>query len=105
MSAMPSAKIPRRVSADSTESSSPAVRRKFYCAGHGRQVRAFPLAPVRPELPLALADELLDFYAFIFCQGGFRVLGMTFEQFLLVVATVVPGRLRPTYDHMGDRFP
>ncbi len=41
-----------------------------------------------------MPDELVDFYAFIFYQGGFRHLGMTFEQFLLVVATVNPRRLR-----------
>jgi hypothetical protein len=52
-----------------------------------------------------MPDELVDFYAFIFCQGGFRHLGMTFEQFLLVLATVNPGRLRPTYDYSGDHFP
>jgi hypothetical protein len=105
MSAMRAANVPRRASADSTDSSSPVVWRKLHCAGHGREVRAFPLAPVRPELPPALPDELLDFYAFIFCQGGFRQLGMTFEQFLLVVATVLPGRLRPTYEYAGDRLP
>ncbi len=36
---------------------------------------------------------MLDLYAFLFCQGGFRHLGMTFEQFLLVVAFVAPGEL------------
>jgi hypothetical protein len=38
-------------------------------------------------------DEVLDLYAFLFCQGGFRQIGMTFEQFLLVIATFKPGDL------------
>jgi hypothetical protein len=41
-------------------------------------------------------DEVLDLYAFLFCQGGFRQLGMTFEQFLLVIATFKPGDLTAT---------
>jgi hypothetical protein len=49
--------------------------------------RPFPEAPARPALP-PIPDEILDLYAFIFCQGGFRRLGMTFEQFLLVAAVV-----------------
>jgi hypothetical protein len=36
---------------------------------------------------------MLELYAFIFCQGGFRQLGMTFEQFLLVAAAVKPADL------------
>ena len=101
MSAMAAANVPARPPAGSTESSSPVVRRKFYTAAHPRDVRA----SARPELPPALADELVDFYAFIFCQGGFRHLGMTFEQFLLVVATVLPGRLRPTYEYVDNHMP
>jgi len=31
---------------------------------------------------------MLELYAFIFCQGGFRQLELTFEQFLLVAAAV-----------------
>jgi hypothetical protein len=47
-------------------------------------------------LPVAIRDEVLDLYAFLFCQGGFRHLGMTFEQFLLVIATFKPGDLTAT---------
>ncbi|MFZ0678507.1 hypothetical protein [Candidatus Binatus sp.] len=47
-------------------------------------------------MPVAIADEVLDLYAFLFCQGGFRNLGMTFEQFLLVIATFKPGDLNAT---------
>jgi hypothetical protein len=50
--------------------------------------RAFPMASTVPSLPAAIPDELLDLYAFRFRQRGFRNVGMTFEQFLLVVATV-----------------
>jgi hypothetical protein len=52
--------------------------------------RAFPMASTVPRLPAAIPDELLDLYAFRFRQGGFRHVGMTFEQFLLVVATLKP---------------
>lgn len=104
MSAMPSENA-SRTHTDLIESSSPAIRRKIDRANQGRNVRAFPLVNACPELPPALADKLLDFYAFIFCQGGFRRLGITFEQFLLCVATVRPGRLRPSYEYEGDRFP
>jgi hypothetical protein len=55
-----------------------------------REPRTFPQASTRPALPLNLSDELVEFYAFVFCQGGFRQLEMTFEQFLLVVAAVKP---------------
>ncbi|MGA8643226.1 MAG: hypothetical protein WB650_15075 [Candidatus Binatus sp.] len=47
-------------------------------------------------MPVAIRDEVLDLYAFLFCQGGFRNLGMTFEQFLLVIATFKPGELTAT---------
>ena len=55
--------------------------------------RDFPIAPSVPNLPAAIRDEVLDLYAFLFCQRGFRQLGMTFEQFLLVMTTLRPGDL------------
>ena len=55
-----------------------------------REPREFPEASTQPTLPLAISDELVEFYAFIFCQGGFRRLDMTFEQFLLVAAVIKP---------------
>jgi len=58
--------------------------------------RAFPLASTPPTLPSAIRDEMLEFYAFIFCQGGFRQLDMTFEQFLLVAAALKPTDLLAT---------
>ena len=58
-----------------------------------REPRAFPESPTRPTLPMTIRDEMLELYAFIFCQGGFRHLGMTFEQFLLVAAAIKPADL------------
>ena len=58
--------------------------------------RVFPEASTSPELPMIIRDETLEFYAFVFCQGGFRKLGMTFEQFLLVAAAIKPADLPST---------
>jgi hypothetical protein len=63
-----------------------------------REPRAFPEALTRPILAATIRDEMLEFYAFIFCQGGFRQLEMTFEQFLLVAAAIKPADLRATRD-------
>ena len=62
----------------------------------GPDLRDFPIASTVPSMPVAIRDEVLDLYAFLFCQGGFRQLGMTFEQFLLVLATFKPGDLNAT---------
>ncbi len=61
-----------------------------------REPRAFPQALAHLTLPARIRDEILEFYAFIFCQGGFRQLGMTFEQFLLVAAAIKPADLPAT---------
>lgn len=58
-----------------------------------REPRAFPEAPARLTLPTSIRDEMLEVYAFIFCQGGFHQLGLTFEQFLLVAAAIKPSDL------------
>jgi len=51
-----------------------------------------------------MSDEVLELYAFLFCQGGFRQLGMTFEQFLLVIAAFKPGDLTATIrETVGSR--
>jgi hypothetical protein len=55
-----------------------------------REPHAFPEASARPTLPEKISDEMVEFYAFVFCQGGFRQLDMTFEQFLLVAAVIKP---------------
>ena len=57
---------------------------------------AFAEAITSPMLPMTIRDEMLEFYAFVFCQGGFRQLGMTFEQFLLVAAAIKPADLPAT---------
>jgi hypothetical protein len=58
--------------------------------------RMFPLSSSMPELPLKIPDQIIDFYAFVFCQGGFRNLGLTFEQFLAVISVVRFTELWPT---------
>ena len=55
-------------------------------------------AVFRPLSLLKVSDEILDYYAFLFCQRGFRSLGMTFEQFLEVVDAIRPGGLRASRD-------
>jgi hypothetical protein len=50
--------------------------------------RPFPIVADASNLPVRIPDGLLNYYAFIFCQDGFQQLGMTFEQFLLVVDVV-----------------
>ena len=55
-----------------------------------REPRAFPEAETGPTLPTTIRDEMLELYAFTFCQGGFRQVGMTFEQFLMVAAAIKP---------------
>jgi len=63
--------------------------------------RRFPIVSSLPRLPLMIPDEILDYYGWVFCQGGFLNLQMTFEQFLTVVAAVSPNGLCPEYD-AGD---
>lgn len=60
--------------------------------------RRFPVVSSMPRLPLMIPDEILDYYGWVFCQGGFVNLQMTFEQFLTVVAAVSPSGLCPEYD-------
>jgi hypothetical protein len=64
--------------------------------------RRFPLVSTLPRLPLMIPDEILDYYGWVFCQGGFLNLQMTFEQFLAVVAAVSPSGLCPEYDDSGS---
>jgi hypothetical protein len=61
-----------------------------------REPRAFPEAETRPTLPTTIRDEMLELYAFTFCQGGFRQAGMTFEQFLMVAAAIKAADLAAT---------
>ena len=68
-----------------------------------REPRAFPEASRPRALPTSIRDEMVEFYAFVFCQGGFRQVGMTFEQFLLVVAAVKPADLPATREETRTR--
>src|ERR1700691_2279356 len=65
---------------------------------HLEAPRRFPIVSSLPRLPLMIPDEILDYYGWVFCQGGFLNLQMTFEQFLTVVAAVSPTGLCPEYD-------
>ncbi len=65
--------------------------------------RQFPVVSTLPRLPVMIPDEILDYYGWVFCQGGFLNLQMTFEQFLTVVAAVSPSGLCPEYE--GDPAP
>jgi hypothetical protein len=67
-------------------------------ARHLDAPRRFPLVTTLPRLPIMIPDEILDYYGWVFCQGGFLNLQMTFEQFLAVVAAVSPSGLCPEYD-------
>ena len=63
--------------------------------------RPFPSVSTTPRLPTMIPDEILEYFGWVFCQGGFLNLLMTFEQFLSVVAAVNPGALCPEYDANG----
>ena len=65
---------------------------------HPDAPRGFPFVSSLPRLPPMIPDEILDYYGWVFCQGGFLNLQMTFEQFLIVVAAVSPTALCPEYD-------
>jgi hypothetical protein len=60
--------------------------------------RLFPSASTTPRLLLTIPDEILHYFGWVFCQGGFVNLHMTFEQFLAVVARASPAALCPEYD-------
>ena len=74
----------------------PPMRIKQTRTVRAREPREFPEARTWPTLPPSIRDEMLELYAFIFCQGGFHKLGMTFEQFLLVAAAIKPADLPAT---------
>jgi hypothetical protein len=68
---------------------------EFHAAGGPRQ---FPVASTSPRMPVMIPDEKLDYYGWLFLQGGFPNLNMTFEQFLMVVAAVKPSGLAREVD-------
>jgi hypothetical protein len=70
-----------------------------------REPRAFPEASTSPALPTTIRDEMVEFYAFVFCQGGFRQVGMTFEQFLLVKPADLPATREETRTRTFELIP
>lgn len=66
--------------------------------------RHFPVASTSPRLPASIPDEILDYYGWVFCQGGFQSLKMTFEGFLSVIAAVSPSSLRRPFDLDDSAF-
>jgi hypothetical protein len=58
---------------------------------------ADPAASTLFNPSLMMGDEILELYAFIFCQRGYRQLGLTFEQFLLVAAAFRPSDLHASW--------
>jgi len=72
---------------------------------HPGEPHPFPVVSTLPRLPVMIPDEILDYYGWVFCQGGFLNLQMTFEQFLAVVAAVSPACLSPEYDASEASYP
>jgi hypothetical protein len=58
----------------------------------------FPVSASVPKLPISIPEEILDYYAFVFCQFGFGQMNMTFEQFLLVVSAVSSAGLHAEFE-------
>jgi hypothetical protein len=56
-----------------------------------------PSSNPRLNRSLMMRDEILELYAFIFCQRGYRELGLTFEQFLIVAAAFKPSDLHASW--------
>jgi hypothetical protein len=72
-------------------SSSPSKAQPLEVVGGyktGSDLRDYPVASRRERQLLIIPDAILEFYAFLFCQGEYLSLGMTFEHFLLVVTSV-----------------
>jgi hypothetical protein len=63
---------------------------------------AYPATSTPFNPSLMMRDEILELYAFIFCQRGFRQLGVTFEQFLLVAAAFKPSDLHASWKLFGS---
>jgi|SRR5208282_2585819 len=89
--------IPLREGSVVEDESERAAIRLFETVQPG-EPRPFPTVSTLPKLPVSIPDEILDYYGWVFCQGGFLNLQMTFEQFLAVVAAVSPSGLCPEYD-------
>jgi hypothetical protein len=80
-----------------------AARRRndpMLLAVHRSDARAFPLSSSMPEFPLKIPDQIIDFYAFVFCQGGFATLVLASSNFsLLSLSSNLRSFDRRTGDH------
>ena len=76
---------PRRLE-NNLSKAQPAIAPGGYLVGG--DLREYPMASRRERQLLIIPDAILEFYAFLFCQGQYLSLGMTFEHFLLVVTSV-----------------
>ena len=56
-----------------------------------------------PEVPVRIPDRVLDFYDFVCSKGVFQNPGLTFEQFLRVIAVLKSPELRPGAAAAGTR--
>jgi hypothetical protein len=63
---------------------------------------AYPAASTPFSQSLMMRDEILELYAFIFCQRGYRQLGLTFEQFLVVAQAFKPSDLQASWKLFGN---
>jgi hypothetical protein len=84
---------PSRVHTINRKSSNTKLRRIIDEGLRAPDPREFPIASSLPVLPVPIRDEVVDLYAFLYCQRGFSQLGLTFEQFLLVINALMPGEL------------
>ena len=80
-----------------------AAARRFDCVGGEFTGREYPQSSTAPVLPTLIADDLLEYYGYIFCRGGFRDLKMTFEQFLLVIDLVRSSGLQIANKHYSGK--
>jgi hypothetical protein len=76
---------PRRVISSPSKAQPAVALSKYDASGDPRD---FPIPSRRERQLLVIPDEILEFYASLFCQGSYVSLGMTFEHFLLVVTSV-----------------
>ena len=56
---------------------------------------SYPATSTPLDPSLMMRDEILELYAFIFCQRGYP--GLTFEQFLLVAVAFKPSDLHASW--------
>ena len=65
---------------------------------HLDTARGFLGVPSPRSETLRIPNEILDYYGWVFCQGGFLNLHMTFEQFLTVASVFKSSGISPEYE-------